>query len=292
MDHYLPFNAAELDRSSQALASGHPLHGIRDHKLKEQENFRTAFCVFNVVEVMDSLTAFALDIEAIVHTCPPPRDDVGTFACTVNSETMAQMIGNAATWLSNAVSTCGILPDAGAECGAAASGTIAALAQVHASTSLAMTTCKKNPLEGLQQKHKACFDDDCTVYEGTLMSQVGRKKPEPASRRLFMGSGVAGMGVQCAVDVGFIIENLYKYIFFVQRAARLNFCDKNIRYGPYDYLTGVPEAACAMDATGSIAWLTQIATFAQQLVSPLAWCKILAGLTRALILSKICAASR
>lgn len=36
------------------------------------------------------------------------------------------------------------------------------------------------------------------------------------------------------------------------------------RYGAYNYLTGVPEAACALDIAGAIAWITQIATFAQQ----------------------------
>ena len=75
------------------------------------------------------------------------------------------------------------------------------------------------------------------------------------------------MGVQCAVDVGFIIDNIYDSIFFIQQAANLNFCSKNVRYGPYNYLTGVPEAACAMDIAGAIAWITQVATFVEQLVS-------------------------
>ena len=38
-----------------------------------------------------------------------------------------------------------------------------------------------------------------------------------------------------------------------------------VRYGAYNYLTGVPEAACALDIAGAIAWMTQIATFVQQL---------------------------
>lgn len=38
-----------------------------------------------------------------------------------------------------------------------------------------------------------------------------------------------------------------------------------MRYGAYNYLTGVPEAACALDIAGAIAWMTQIATFVQQL---------------------------
>eukprot|EP00438_Fugacium_kawagutii_P014742 Skav202466 [mRNA] locus=scaffold149:424635:431287:+ [translate_table: standard] len=39
---------------------------------------------------------------------------------------------------------------------------------------------------------------------------------------------------------------------------------RGTRYGAYNYLTGVPEAACALDIAGAIAWITQIATFAQQ----------------------------
>ena len=95
------------------------------------------------------------------------------------------------------------------------------------------------------------------------MSQAGRRP----GRRLFIGTGIGGMGVQCAVDVGFIVDNIYDSIFFIQQAVNLDSCSKNVRYGPYNYLTGVPEAACAMDIAGAIAWISQIATFAQQLVS-------------------------
>ena len=68
------------------------------------------FCVFNAVETIDSIGGTSLDIESIVHTCPEPRNDVGEFACQVNSETLVEMVGSAATWLSNAVSSCGVLP--------------------------------------------------------------------------------------------------------------------------------------------------------------------------------------
>ena len=40
----------------------------------------------------------------------------------------------------------------------------------------------------------------------------------PPARRLFIGSGVGGMGVQCGVDVGFIVDNIYVsrhvFVFF------------------------------------------------------------------------------
>ena len=120
------------------------------------------------------------------------------------------------------------------------------------------------PSAGFRQAERLCIDGDCTQAPGTLMSQAGRQQ---AGRRLFIGSGIGGMGVQCAVDVGFIVDNIYDSIFFIQQATNLDFCSKNVRYGPYNYLTGVPEAACAMDIAGAIAWITQIATFVEQLVS-------------------------
>ena len=43
---------------------------------------------------------------AEVRTCPEPRNDISDFACAVNAETLAEMMGSAATWLSSAVSTC------------------------------------------------------------------------------------------------------------------------------------------------------------------------------------------
>ena len=40
----------------------------------------------------------------------------------------------------------------------------------------------------------------------------------PPARRLFIGSGIGGMGVQCGVDVGFIVDNIYVsrhvFVFF------------------------------------------------------------------------------
>ena len=37
------------------------------------------------------------------------------------------------------------------------------------------------------------------------------------ARRLFIGSGIGGTGVQCGVDVGFIVDNIYDTIFFIQQ---------------------------------------------------------------------------
>mmetsp|Transcript_30685 Transcript_30685/g.63241 ORF Transcript_30685/g.63241 Transcript_30685/m.63241 type:complete len:645 (-) Transcript_30685:126-2060(-) len=268
---YFHFQNAELYKNAKILDAHartdvDSYAGIRDPDLKQQENFRQAFCVFNAVETIDSIGGTSLDIESIVHTCPEPRNDVGEFACQVNSETLVEMVGSAATWLSNAVSSCGVLPSANAECGAAVSGIVAALGEVAASTSLAMTSCKEYPLAGFRQAERKCIDDDCVQIPGPMMSQAGRQRYS-LGRRLFIGSGIGGMGVQCAVDVGFIVDNIYDAIFFIQQAVNLDFCSKNVRYGPYNYLTGVPEAACAMDIAGAIAWISQVATFVQQLVS-------------------------
>ena len=39
------------------------------------------------------------------------------------------------------------------------------------------------------------------------ISQVGAREP---GRRLFIGSGIGGTGMQCGVDVGFIVDNIYE----------------------------------------------------------------------------------
>ena len=179
---YFHFQNAELYKNAKILdaharANPNSYRNIRDPGLKRQQNFRQAFCVFNAVETIDSMGGTALDIEGIVNTCPEPRNDVGDFTCAVNSETLAEMVGSAATWLSTAVSSCGVLPSvyssaavclplfmhslmfcralswctpvqASAECGGAVSGIVAALGEIAASTSLAMTACKEYPLAG------------------------------------------------------------------------------------------------------------------------------------------------
>lgn len=234
------------------------------NKVADARNFRQAFCVFNVAETVDSLGGTGVDIDGIVHTCPEPRNDISEFACSVNAETLAEMVGSAATWLSSAVSSCDTFPNVGAECAAGVAGIVGALGEVAASGTLAMTSCKEYPMAGFKAD---AFD---TTGAGSFgdsmpMSAIGDQFRGP--RRLFVGTGIGGMGVQCGVDVGFIVDNIYDTIFYIQQAVQLNTCTKHVRYGPYNYLTGVPEAACALDIAGAIAWISQIGTFVQQLVS-------------------------
>lgn len=232
------------------------------NKVANARNFRQAFCVFNVAETVDSLGGTGVDIDGIVHTCPEPRDDISEFACSVNAETLAEMVGSAATWLSSAVSSCDTFPNVGAECAAGVAGIVGALGEVAASGSLAMTSCKEFPMAGF--KADAFGGSSSSFGQGIRMSRVGNHLGD---RRLFVGTGIGGMGVQCGVDVGFIVDNIYDTIFYIQQAVQLNTCTKHVRYGPYNYLTGVPEAACALDIAGAIAWISQIGTFVQQLVS-------------------------
>ncbi|CAL1151548.1 unnamed protein product, partial [Cladocopium goreaui] len=91
-----------------------------------------------------------------VRTCPEPRNDISEFACSVNAETLAEMVGTAATWLSSAVSSCHLaetsrrdtFPNVGAECGAGVAGIVGALGEMAASATLAMTSCKEFPMAG------------------------------------------------------------------------------------------------------------------------------------------------
>lgn len=237
-------------------------------KVQQARDFRKAFCVFNVQETVDSLGGTGVDIDGVVRTCPEPRNDISEFACSVNAETLAEMVGTAATWLSSAVSSCDTFPNVGAECGAGVAGIVGALGEMAASATLAMTSCKEFPMAGFKADAYGDAYGDARVNSlgepGIRMSRVGNSGPD---RRLFIGTGIGGMGVQCGVDVGFIADNIYDTIFYIQQAVQLDTCSKRTRYGPYNYLTGVPEAACVLDIAGAIAWISQIATFVQQLVS-------------------------
>jgi len=234
-------------------------------KMNTNDAFRQAFCVFNVAETVDSLGGTGIDVEAIVRTCPEPRDDISSFACSVDAGTLAEMVGTAATWLSSAVSTCQTFPNVQAECSAGVAGIVGALGEVSASGALAMTSCKEFPLAGFKaDSYEINPQMDSLGRSAPRISQVGSREP---GRRLFIGAGIAGTGVQCGVDVGFIVDNIYDTIFYIHQAVQLNSCKKRTRYGAYNYLTGVPEAACALDIAGAVAWITQIATFAQQIVS-------------------------
>eukprot|EP00438_Fugacium_kawagutii_P014741 Skav202465 [mRNA] locus=scaffold149:416276:422583:+ [translate_table: standard] len=147
-----------------------------------------------------------------VRTCPEPRDDISTFACSVNAETLAEMVGTAATWMSSAVSTCQTFPNVGAECSAGVAGIVGALGEVAASGTLAATSCKEFPLAGFRADSYDVGPSTRPFVTDTLgrptprISQVGAREP---GRRLFMGSGIGGTGVQCGVDVGFIVDNIY-----------------------------------------------------------------------------------
>ncbi|CAJ1337665.1 unnamed protein product [Effrenium voratum] len=258
----LALEAKKAEALDKVARKENELENRGEYKLKESQNFRQAFCVFNAVETVDSIGGTGIDIESLIRTCPEPRNDIGTFACSTNAGTLAEMVGSAATWLSSAVSSCDVLPNVGAECGAGVAGIVSALGEIAASGSLAMTSCKEFPLAGFKQAEQYCPFGGC---EGPKISQIGNTAG-PA-RRLFIGSGIGGTGVQCGVDVGFIVDNIYDTIFFIQQGVNLNMCNKNVRFGPYSYLTGVPEAACAMDIAGAVAWITQIATFVQQLIN-------------------------
>ena len=45
------------------------------------------------METIDSLGATGIDVESLVRTCPEPRNDISSFACSVNAETLAEMVG-------------------------------------------------------------------------------------------------------------------------------------------------------------------------------------------------------
>lgn len=63
-----------------------------------------------------------------------------------------------------------------------------------------------------------------------------------------MGRRIGGPDMVRHREPGFIVDNIYDTIFYIQQAVQLDSCSKRTRYGPYNYLTGVPEAGRNRDA--------------------------------------------
>ena len=65
-------------------------------------------CVFNVLEAFVSAVGMGDDINAIIRTCPAPRDGESELACQVNGAILGAWVGNLATKLALAASNCAL----------------------------------------------------------------------------------------------------------------------------------------------------------------------------------------
>ena len=65
-------------------------------------------CSFNVLEAFVSAVGMGDDLNAIIRTCPPPRDGESELACQVNGAILVAWVGNLATKLALAASNCAL----------------------------------------------------------------------------------------------------------------------------------------------------------------------------------------
>ncbi|CAE7433891.1 unnamed protein product, partial [Symbiodinium pilosum] len=93
-----------------------------------------------------------------------------------------------------------------------------------------------------------------TTQVGILGDQTVRGA---AGRRLLVGEGAIGVGVQCMVNVGMVVSNIANMGISINSAVNSGFCGRINRQGPVNKVTGVFDALCTVDIGGAIAYMSQ-----------------------------------
>mmetsp|Transcript_13163 Transcript_13163/g.31404 ORF Transcript_13163/g.31404 Transcript_13163/m.31404 type:complete len:500 (+) Transcript_13163:98-1597(+) len=217
----------------------------KQNSIKEAE---TIFCAFNIMEAFVSVVGMGDDINAIIRTCPAPRDGESELACQVDGGILVAWVGNAATKLAFAASNCAITTNVNALCSVGVTGLVSVMGELAATASLAAATCTPTPPQLTTSKISVLGDQ--TVRD----------------RRLLIGEGPIGVGVQCAVNVGMVAANIANMGISVFLAAKKGFCGRVLRQSALNKVTGIPDALCTVDIGGAIAYMSQVVTFINLIV--------------------------
>lgn len=191
------------------------------------------------------------DINAIIRTCPPPRDGESELACQVNGAILVGWVGNLAAKLSFAASNCAITTNVNALCSVGVTGLVSAMGELAATASLAAATCVPTP------------PSLTTTKISVLGDQTVRGAP---GRRLMIGEGAIGNGVQCGIDVGMVVTNIANMGLAINGAVNSGMCGWKAKASPLNKLTGIPEALCAVDIGGAVTYISQVVTFINLIV--------------------------
>ena len=206
-------------------------------------------CVFNILEAFVSAVGMGDDINAIIRTCPPPRDGESELACQVNGAILGAWVGNLATKLALAASNCALSLNVDAICSAGITGLVSGLGEIAAGASLGAATCTGTPPQLTTSQISVLGDQ--TVRDG---------------RRLLIGEGPVGNGVQCGVDVGMVAANIANMGLAINKAVNVNKCKASTFRIPMNVLKGIPEALCTVDIGGAVAYIGQVVTFINLIV--------------------------
>ncbi|CAJ1378023.1 unnamed protein product [Effrenium voratum] len=208
----------------------------------------TAQCSFNVLEAFVSAVGMGDDINAIIRTCPSPRDGESELACQVNGGILGAWVGNLATKLSLAASYCASSINVDAICSAGVNGLVSVMGELAATASLAAATCTGTPPQ----------------LTTTQISVLGDQTVR--GRRLLIGEGAVGNGVQCMVDVGMVASNIANMGLAINSAVNSGNCNWQSLHSPLNKLKGIPEALCTVDIGGAVAYIGQVVTFINLIV--------------------------
>ncbi|CAE7378622.1 SCN5A, partial [Symbiodinium sp. KB8] len=155
------------------------------------------------------------DINAIIRTCPAPRDGESELACQVNGAVLVTWVANAAAKLSYAATNCALNLNVDAVCSVGVTGLVSVMGELAATASLAAATCTGVPPQLTTTKISVLGDQ--TVRDG---------------RRLMIGQGPIGVGVQCGVDVGMVVANLANMGISINSAVNSGQCGRVSLNGP------------------------------------------------------------
>ena len=90
------------------------------------------------------------------------------------------------------------------------------------------------------------------------------RTPE-AGRRLLIGEGPVGNGVQCGVDVGMVAANIANI-----GAVNVNRCGRfATEKSPLNVLKGIPDALCTVDIAGAVAYISHLTRLLVRLITRL-----------------------
>ena len=205
-------------------------------------------CVFNILEAFVSAVGMGDDINAIIRTCPPPRDGESELACQVNGAILGAWVGNLAAKLALAASDCALSLNVDAICSAGVAGLVSAMGEIAAGASLGVA-CSGTPPQ----------------LSTTKVSVLGDQTVRD-SRRLLIGEGAVGNGVQCGVDVGMVAANIANMGLAINKAVNVNKCKASTFRSPLNVVKGIPESLCTVDIGGAVAYIGQVVTFINLIV--------------------------
>eukprot|EP00913_Durusdinium_trenchii_P030332 g28413.t1 len=157
----------------------------------------------------------------------------------VDASILVAWVGNAAAKISLAASNCALSLNVDSVCAAGVTGLVAAFGEISAGACLGAAVCTPTP-------------PSLTTTKISVLGDQTVRTPE-AGRRLLIGEGPVGNGVQCGLAIN--------------KAVNVNRCGKfATEKNPLNVLKGIPDALCTVDIAGAVAYISQVVTFINLIV--------------------------